>query len=202
MPRPEQGYGRERRRGIRRFRRRIVIAAEGTDSEPEYFELFRGGDTVVQVTCIRSGGAPRQVLRQMRDYLGQNPLGPEDQAWLVTDRDAWTDEQLRDLHAWTTKDPRHHFALSNPKFEYWLLLHFEDGNGIAHAREVDERLRRHLPHFDKHISERDFTEARITDAVARAERRDRPPTTTWPQTVGTTVHRIISAIRSGQSEPT
>ena len=91
--------------------------------------------------------------------------------------------------------------MSNPKFEYWLLLHFEEGNDIANAREVDGRLRRQLPHYDKHLSGRDFTEPRITEAVARAERRDRPPTATWPHSVGTTVYRIIIAIRSGWSEP-
>ncbi len=35
MPGTRQGYGRERRLGSRRFRRRIIIAAEGTQSEPE-----------------------------------------------------------------------------------------------------------------------------------------------------------------------
>jgi hypothetical protein len=197
-----QGYDRQRVRGTRRFRRRVVIATEGTESEPEYFDLFRGGDIVVQVTCVRGGGSPRQVLQRMHDHLGQYPLGPEDQAWLVIDRDAWTEAQLTELHAWTTRDQRCNFALSNPKFEYWLLLHFEDGNGIANAREVDERLHRHLPHFNKHIRPRDFPGARISEAVVRAKLRDHPPTTTWPQTVGTTVYRIVTAIRSNPPGPT
>jgi hypothetical protein len=93
-------------------------------------------------------------------------------------------------------DKRHHFAISNPKFEYWLLLHFEEGNDIANADEVDTRLRRHLPHFNKHITSRDFTDSRISDAIRRAQNRDRPPTTTWPQAIGTTVYRIVKSIRS------
>jgi hypothetical protein len=63
------GYGRQRLRGTRRFRRRVVIAAEGTDSEPEYFDLLQGDNTVVQINCIRSGGSPKHILLKMSAYL-------------------------------------------------------------------------------------------------------------------------------------
>jgi hypothetical protein len=47
-----------------------------------------------------------------------------------------------------------YFALSNPKFEYWLLLHFNDGTGIASSRDCSDRLKRHLPGYDKGIDAR------------------------------------------------
>ena len=197
MGRQSGGYQRTRERGTRRFKRRVVIAAEGTVSEPEYFAFLQNQETTIQVRCLkgRNGSAPPQVLARMRKFLAGDPLQAEDQAWLVCDKDAWTDEQLRELHSWAAGAKQHGFALSNPKFEYWLLLHFEDATGIGAADEVDRRLKGHLPGFNKHLSGKHFTEERITTAYERARQRDNPPTTDWPRAVGTTVYRLVDAIR-------
>jgi len=47
------------------------------------------------------------------------------------DANSWPEDQLLELHGWSTEDSRYGLAVSNPKFEFWLLLHFEDGNGAA-----------------------------------------------------------------------
>lgn len=60
----------------------------------------------------------------MKDHLRQEDLLPSDKAWLVVDKDQWTDEQLNQLHSWSLDKDNYGFALSNPKFEYWLLLPF------------------------------------------------------------------------------
>ena len=70
----------------------------------------------------------------MTDHLESEGLKPSDEAWLVVDKDQWTDEQLTQLHQWSLQQENYGFALSNPKFEYWLLLHFEDGTGIILSR--------------------------------------------------------------------
>jgi hypothetical protein len=46
---------------------------------------------------------------------------------------------------------RRGIALSNPKFELWLLLHFEPIAGCITAHSVDGRLAMYLPAYDKHI---------------------------------------------------
>ncbi len=46
-------------------------------------------------------------------------------------KDEWTDDQLSQLNEWAQGADNYGFALSNPKFEFWLLLHFEDGSGSA-----------------------------------------------------------------------
>ena len=74
-------------------------------------------------------------------------LKKSDEAWLVVDKDQWTDEQLSQLHQWSLKAKNYGFALSNPKFEFWLLLHFEDGSGVSSSQicsqklELDEKAR-------------------------------------------------------------
>lgn len=191
------GYNRERFRGSRRYKRRVIIATEGTVSEPRYFDLLQGETTTVQIACVKKNhqSSPAQVLACMKQHLSRKPLDRDDEAWLVVDKDQWSDEQLHELYRWTTQKESYHFALSNPKFEYWLLLHFDDGHNIAHAAAVDARLRQYLPNYDKHIDSRHFTSDRISVAVERAKSKDRPSTSDWPRALGTTVYRIIEAIR-------
>ena len=122
-----------------------------------------------------------------------------DEAWVVVDRDSWPAEHLAELHAWSQSKENFGFALSNPMFEYWLLLHFEDGDRVANGEHCNERLRRHLPNYDKHIHEQHFTPARIQSAVDRARRRDDPPCADWPRNPGsTTVYRLVERILAVQ----
>lgn len=91
--------------------------------------------------------------------------------------------------------PLGELALSNPKFEYWLLLHFEDGDGIASPRDCSERLKRRLPGYEKGIDARKITRDRIDVAIRRARQRDNPPCADWPHVLGgTTVYRLVENI--------
>lgn len=179
--------------GERRYRKLFVIAVEGAKTEHQYFAMFNDR-SVVRVYCIESrhDSSPSQVLKRMVDQLKKESLKESDEAWLVVDKDHWSDEQLTPLHQWTRHAKNYGFALSNPKFEYWLLLHFEDGAGIASSRDCTNRLKRYVPGFDKGVSDRDFTKSRIDDAITRAKRRDNPPCVDWPRDVGsTTVYKLV-----------
>lgn len=194
MPRGRRRF--RRPLGERRYRKLYVIAAEGEKTEPQYFDLFNDEQGLIVVKCLQGGSesSPSRVLQRMEDYLQREQLRPSDEAWLVTDKDRWSDAQLVQLHQWAQKRPEFGFALSNPKFEYWLLLHFEDGKGVASASDCIQRLRRLLPTYDKGISAGWFTKERIQDAVHRAKVRDHPPCETWPETVGTTVYRLVERL--------
>jgi hypothetical protein len=86
--------------------------------------------------------------------------------------------------------------LSNPKFEYWLLLHFEDGNGVGTSRECTDRLIAHLPNYQKGSVDTRKLLAGVNDAVERAKRRDNPKCVDWPKMTGTTVYRLVEKIHS------
>jgi hypothetical protein len=130
----------------------------------------------------------------MTTWLKKNDLKDPDEAWLVVDKDQWTDDQLTLLHNWSQSKENYGFALSNPKFEYWLLLHFEDGNGVQSSAQCSERLSRNLPDYDKGVDIRKFTQASIGDAVGRAKLRDKPLCADWPRTIGTTVYRLVEKL--------
>ncbi|MGE5551231.1 MAG: RloB family protein [Bacteroidota bacterium] len=189
----------ERPLGNRRYRKLFIIAAEGTKTEPKYFGIFNNQQAVVKVTCIKSrnGESPPQVLQRMKTYIQQESLKESDEAWLVVDKDSWTDDQLRQLHEWSEQRANYGFALSNPDFEYWLLLHFEDGDGITNARECMNRILRHWPDYQKDLDPRKITSDMIKSAIYRGKRRDTPPCPDWPRNPGgTTVYRLVENIMS------
>ncbi len=131
----------------------------------------------------------------MKEHLKKAALKKSDEAWLVVDKDRWTDEQLAQLNEWSQGEDNYGFALSNPKFEYWLLLHFEEGAGITSSQDCSDRLKRHLPDYDKGIDPRKFPQETIDEAIRRARQRDNPPCPDWPQAVGsTTVYRLVENI--------
>ena len=185
--------------GERRYRKFFLIATEGVKTEPQYFAILNNQNSVIHVDCLKSNyhSSPPQVLKRMKDRLKQETLKNSDEAWLVVDKDQWQDEQLAQLHTWSQDADNYGFALSNPKFEYWLLLHFEDGTNLGSASECSARLKKHLPGYDKGLDIRNITPDMIEDAIRRAKARDNPPCEDWPRTFGsTTVYKLVENILS------
>ena len=185
--------------GERRYRKLFLIATEGDKTEPQYFAILNDHHSVIHVDCIKSKhhSSPLQVLKRMEDRLKRETLKNSDEAWLVVDKDQWQDEQLAQLHTWSQDADNYGFALSNPKFEYWLLLHFEDGTNLGSASECSARLKKHLPGYDKGLDIRNITPDMIEDAIRRAKARDNPPCGDWPRTFGsTTVYKLVENILS------
>ena len=183
--------------GERRYRRLFIIATEGAVTEPQYFQLFNSlcPDVHVEWAPDRShDSAPQQVLQRMRAYLKANTLQKSDEAWLVVDRDKWPDAQLLPLHQWSQEHAQYGLAVSNPRFEYWLLLHFEDGARVASASDCANRWKVRCPDGGKCIDARRFSEERIRQAVCRARKRDTPPCADWPRAIGTTVYRLVERL--------
>jgi hypothetical protein len=186
-----------RKPAIREYRKLFIIATEGRKTEPSYFGIFNSENSTVRVTCLKSGhnSSPQQVLRKMNARLkkDENRKFPGE-SWLVVDRDQWAEEQLSKLCAWAKSGKNRGFALSNPKFEYWLLLHFEDGNNIKSAQDCSNRLRRFLPNYDKKVDSHTITPENIDKAISRARKRDNP-LVDWPRDLGgTTVYRLVENI--------
>ena len=182
--------------GKRRYRKLFLIATEGVKTEPQYFAIFNDPDSVVHVKWLRSKHhSPTHVLKHMEDRLRRENLLASDEAWLVVDKDQWRDEDLAQLHRWSQGADNYGFALSNPRFEYWLLLHFEDGTQIGSSRECSIRLKKYLPGYDKNIDIRKIKPDMIKDAILRAKVRDNPPCVDWPRQFGsTTVYKLVENI--------
>jgi hypothetical protein len=186
--------------GERRYRKLFVISVEGVKTEPQYFEIFNKNDqNIIKVNCLKGNyqSSPLQVLKRMEKYLKIENLKKTDEAWLVIDMDQWSTDQIKQLFSWSQSNENYGLALSNPTFEFWLLLHFEDGKKISSANECLDRLKQYLPGYKKGIDIRKFTPEVIHNAIQRAKQRDNPPCMDWPRTIGvTTVYRLVEKLVS------
>lgn len=195
MPKKPRTF--QRPLGERRYKKLFVVSVEGSKTEPQYFAIFNQPQSIVLVKCLKrpsTESSPIQVLKKMQGYLRKESLRKTDEAWIVVDKDDWTEDQLRELLQWAEKNENHGFALSNPNFEYWLLLHFEDGKGIANSQECLTRLKRHLPNYKKDIDGKKITLELIAKAISRAKQRDTNQSSDLPQRWSTTVYKLVEKI--------
>ena len=113
----------------------------------------------------------------------------------MTDKNEWSEEQLNEPYQWSNKCENFGFAVSNPNFEYWLLLHFEDGRDIDSAKEVYSKLKSYIPNYNKSIDSRNFSIKKVKNAVQRAQEKDVSSCVDWPRAIGqTTVYKLVKQI--------
>jgi hypothetical protein len=187
-----------RERGIQRYRKLFIISTEGAKTEPQYFQLFKNQQALISVKCLKCDdkSSPQFILKRMERYLKLKGLKATDEAWLVVDNDQWSEIQLRELYLWSQLKANHGLAVSNPKFEYWLLLHYEDGVQITSV-DCSKRLMRYLPDYNKYIDFREITQDKIVKAIRRAKELDFPPCVDWPRSPTSTVYRLVEKLIEG-----
>ena len=201
-----RGDGRElRRRGPTRDPLPLIlVVCEGKVTEREYVDAFRiaQGANTVRVRVVAPGGDPMALVEravELRDEAEREARRARDsylrydEVWCVFD----VDEHRRlDEARGAAARSKIHLAVSNPCFELWLLLHFADQTAHLSAKQARDRLRKHMPGYDKHIRFGDAS-AGYADAVRRAKSLDdRHDTSGSPgANPSTGVHGLTERIR-------
>jgi RloB-like protein len=205
--------GRERRDFVRRAGWRdatlFVIASEGAKTEPEYFtglkEKWQTSRVHVEILTRkdRSLSSPDEVLKSLEEFSAQFQLREGDQLWLVIDRDSQTwKARTMSAVAKRCRQKGYFLAVSNPCFELWLLLHFEDVPSQAEDRLnallknangfLKKKVASHMSSKKKHI---DHFIPRVETAIQRSRLLDRKPGERWPSQLGTHVYRLVEQLR-------
>lgn len=188
QPRERQKRDLARKKGNRAKYDRLLIVSEGSKTEPNYFGEIRAqlrlhsANVVVQPSDW--GTAPDQVVRYARSLFENGDAARQvqprafEKVFAVFDRDDHdTYYQALDMaQSWNkrlknidNKLIEFHAIASVPCFELWLLLHFEEIRAPIGRDEVYQRLRRHLPDYDKgRVGAYAETRERIDQARARA----------------------------------
>ncbi len=160
-----------RKSGTRRYRTVCWVSAEGS-TERDYFgmDVFREADVSLRFPkdVHPDRRNPAAVLKRFQKALRAEDFRASDEAWIVVDVDEWDREEIDALYAWAEEDDRHHVVVSNPKFELFLLMHFEKASGCTTSAKVDAALKRHMPSYDKRLGKRQFSRAQVSDAITVA----------------------------------
>lgn len=184
-------YPHKRRVGNRSLVKKFVISCEGSVTEKEYFTLLKTLSwryALVDILTDKQKSSPDKVLSRIVGY-GKS-LKPGDELWCVIDRDYWKVEQITQLLDWAKKGDdsiERHVAISNPKFELWLLAHFQKIPEICGPAECIRLLKQHLPKYDKHLDGRIVSREMILFAISQSM-------SDVPDCVGTNVGSLVERI--------
>lgn len=197
--------------------RLVIIATEGTDTEPVYFEAVKAdlcsSNVHVEVLKREEGGSnPENVYYQLQIFKDEYNIADDDELWVVVDRDkqSWTEKMLSEIALYCHQGKNLRFCVSNPCFELWLLLHLEDvasysPDELQQLRENRKTtktgptwLKRKMRQLLGSYSESNYDVSRILPtidaAIDRAVKLDVNPTDRWPQDIGTRVYLLVRSI--------
>lgn len=186
-------YNRIRKSRRLPLKKLIHLVMEGTRTEPQYFSIFRSDEYVLKFhKNRRNETSPKGLVKRAESVEKEDGLSKADQIWIVSDKDNWTNEHFKILEIWERK-PQHNHALSNPSFEYWLLLHFEDTN-VSSQDDCLNRLKKYIHGYDKNLDVKIFTPELIEKAVSRAKRRNALAEGNCLDYQGSTVYKLVEGL--------
>ena len=195
----------DRRASARGLASRIVVVTEGAVTEPSYLRTFyrlHGDRSSVRLVLIRGAADPRAVVeRAIKESkkLKRDPLGSRDTVWAMFDRDEHSRfAQAKDM----ARGNGIRLAISNPCFELWGILHYQEYDAPLDRHECQRTLGELCPSYSskegKIFDDQEVIEHNYRDAVGRAEnsltrRREEGDPEGNPST---TVHRLTEHILS------
>ncbi|WP_312867703.1 RloB family protein [Amycolatopsis pithecellobii] len=141
----------------------------GRATEPAYFDGLKRErrNSAVTVTVKKKGVDPEAVVRHAMTLRGLAER-TYDETRCVLDVD---DFELAPVIALARRN-RISLAVSNPCFEYWLVLHFELCSApLTGYEQVVGRLLRYLPHYQKNALRFPDFSAGVDAAVKRGQER-------------------------------
>ena len=159
----------------------ILVVTEGKKTEPEYLGSLRRRlhlATAAVVVCPADGTDPGSIVdcaisirKQRRDEAGQGDVVEYSETWIVFDSEQRLGTPALSNALTKALQQGLRVALSAPCFEYWLVLHFEYTTSLMYTcREVERRLKRHIPDYDKSSPPMAVLIPKVAIAVGHAEK--------------------------------
>jgi hypothetical protein len=149
-------------------------------------------------------------FKQEKEPIYEFSKYPDDEFWIVSDIDDNLDNHLQEFKkAIEDCDEKgYKYAISNPFFEVWLLLHhdkvWEEDKKYAvtekHPYEPTDHFRNRLAERgaalkeQKHLNEEHYSDEKIRAAVQRAKELQKDSSEKYPKDYGTHVFKIIDEI--------
>ncbi|MDR0942390.1 MAG: RloB family protein [Holosporales bacterium] len=160
-----------KRKSQKRKLRKIsyAVCAEGEKTEIQYLNILKkqNNGIFIKIFSCRRKTTPEAILNTAKKRLeNEEP----NEIWLMLDVDDNKSKDFDNLFKWKMENiEKNHLAISNPCFEFFLLLHYEKPKGQLTIKSCQGELKRHIPNYDKSTPEGKFSLERIKEAIKRAE---------------------------------
>jgi RloB-like protein len=119
---------------VKEIEKLFLLAYEGNETEPAYFESlkndYRFNNEKIEIVSLKrdkddTKSAPKYVFETLERIKNEYDLGKKDELWMIIDRDR-NGNNIEKYYKKCQSETNFYFALSNPCFEFWLLLHLKD----------------------------------------------------------------------------
>ncbi len=155
-PQPRKSLG--RKVGVRQPRRTFALFCEGQRTEPEYLEALKRDHQVRNVAAVElrietrgSGSVPLTPVRNAvaAKDKSRREEGEVDEFWCVFDVEWPRNHPALNEAITLARDHDIKLAVSNPCFELWLALHFQDHRSFLDNDDARRLRRTHDKQLDK-----------------------------------------------------
>ena len=161
----------------RRKRKPVVyLICEGSETEIRYFRKFRSRECNIDIVPIPSQyKSADKLVQKAKATIGFSPYYPDegDMIWCVFDRDDNTNAVLTKAKQLAIEEG-YQIAFSNPSFEVWFLLHFNNQLAPVENCEAAIKLLKKKGRLEQYEKNKDVYEALkpLQDlAIERAKNR-------------------------------
>ncbi len=123
----------------------IVLAFEGNIAEEEYFEELQTiddfNDSLIYLHLLKrrrndTNSAPNHVYRKLKKEAKEEfNFSNKDELWMIIDKDRW--RNIDAIIHLCKAEKNMYVAVSNPCFEFWLLLHACNFSSITDIEKED-----------------------------------------------------------------
>jgi len=186
--------------GVHRDAILVVIASEDRYAVKQYFDLFKSTQIQFRVLETDDGrSSPQQVMSRLDEYIEEHQFGDGDQFWFVADTDHWIESNhIQNLVevARLCRQKGIQVALSNPCFDLWLLLHFDDfpAEQSLSCSAIADRIRSVVGAFNKtKVFRLPIDNASVANAIARSS-ANYDASAIIPENLQTALHSIIQQL--------
>lgn len=167
----------ERKASGRRKRNPVVyLICEGSETEIRYFKKFRSRECNIDIVPIPSQyKSADKLVQKARATIGYSPYYPDegDIIWCVFDCDDNTNAMLSKAKLVAIKEG-YQIAYSNPSFEVWFLLHFNNQTTpVENCEAVIKLLKKkgRLEQYEKNKEVYEQLKPLQEAAIGRAKKR-------------------------------
>lgn len=184
---------------VKRERRIIAIFTEGEGSEPDYIiglAKEHVDSNTVKVVVSDKHGVPRTLVDLAKQCKKDDEI---DDVWCVFDVECPTPHPYLHEACQTARAAQVEVAVSNPCFEYWLALHFDNHTKPETSADMESLSRKFDGRPKKRIDFHRHYASNVDEACERARRQEQrhlSAGTRFPQNnPSTSVYRLVEFMK-------
>ncbi len=195
----------------------IVLAFEGNDTEEIYFDKFKNSelfnDALIFLHILKrqkndTNSAPNHVFKKLKNEAKyEYNFRDSDELWMIIDTDRW--KNITEIVLECKKQTNMYVAISNPCFEFWLLLHIKDiseynENELALIQKnakvntkknyVDSKITEILGSYNKSNPRPELFLPTLERAIKQAKELD-SNNEEYPKSLGSHIYKIVEKLK-------